>query len=122
MEVSTIHADPIHGWGSDTSKGGTGGRFSRVVLILAGVAALSATLLTVVYVVVSVAAGCIPLLTVLQIRVASSVRSLPMRSPNGQAHLHRKNYRKPLLQRYVVRILLMYGSNCLDLRPWLTPM
>ncbi|KAF1811620.1 DUF300-domain-containing protein [Eremomyces bilateralis CBS 781.70] len=62
----------VHGWGVETAKGGTGGRFSRLVLILAGVSALSATLVTVVSV-----------------------------------WLQAKNYRKPLLQRYVVRILLM---------------
>ncbi|KAF2435899.1 DUF300-domain-containing protein [Tothia fuscella] len=52
--------------------GGTGARFGRIVIILAGVAALSAALLTFLSV-----------------------------------WLQAKNYRKPLLQRYVVRILLM---------------
>ncbi|KAF2101705.1 DUF300-domain-containing protein [Rhizodiscina lignyota] len=54
------------------SPGGTGTRFGNIVVILAGVAAISASLLTVVSV-----------------------------------WLQAKNYRKPLLQRYVVRILLM---------------
>jgi len=52
--------------------GGTGSRFGSIVTILAGVAALSATLLTFV-----------------------------------STWLQAKNYRKPLLQRYVIRILLM---------------
>ncbi|KAF2193290.1 DUF300-domain-containing protein [Zopfia rhizophila CBS 207.26] len=50
----------------DTPPSGTGDRFARAVVVVAGVAALAASLITVV-----------------------------------------KNYRKPLLQRYVVRILLM---------------
>ncbi|KAF2796973.1 DUF300-domain-containing protein [Melanomma pulvis-pyrius CBS 109.77] len=54
------------------SPGGTGDRFARAVIIVAGVAALSASLITVLSV-----------------------------------WLQSKNYRKPLLQRYVVRILLM---------------
>ncbi|OCK98845.1 DUF300-domain-containing protein [Cenococcum geophilum 1.58] len=53
-------------------NGGTGARFSHAVVILAGIAALAATLVTVLSV-----------------------------------WLQTKNYRKPLLQRYVVRILLM---------------
>ncbi|KAH7128671.1 organic solute transporter Ostalpha-domain-containing protein [Dendryphion nanum] len=51
---------------------GTGDRFARAVIIVAGVAALSASLITVLSV-----------------------------------WLQAKNYRKPLLQRYVIRILLM---------------
>ncbi|KYG46316.1 hypothetical protein M433DRAFT_106589 [Acidomyces richmondensis BFW] len=58
--------------GDQNEPNGTGSGFARVVLILAGVAALSASLLTV--------------LTVL---------------------LQAKNYRKPLLQRHVIRILIM---------------
>ncbi|KAF1952361.1 DUF300-domain-containing protein [Byssothecium circinans] len=57
---------------SETSPGGTGDRFASAVIIVAGVAALVASLLTFVAV-----------------------------------WLQTKNYRKPLLQRYVVRILLM---------------
>ncbi|EXJ89094.1 hypothetical protein A1O3_02158 [Capronia epimyces CBS 606.96] len=55
-----------------TSSGGTGNRLTRVTIILAGVASLVATLLS--------------LLSI---------------------WLQAKNYRKPLLQRYVIRILLM---------------
>lgn len=51
---------------------GTGSRFGNIVTILAGVAALAATLITFVSI-----------------------------------WLQTKNYRKPLLQRYVVRILVM---------------
>ncbi|KAF2136311.1 uncharacterized protein K452DRAFT_259276 [Aplosporella prunicola CBS 121167] len=58
--------------GEESSSGGTGARFGHWVIVLTGVAALIATLLTVVSV-----------------------------------WLQAKNYRKPLLQRYVVRILLM---------------
>ncbi|KAK0624462.1 Transmembrane protein 184-like protein [Lasiodiplodia hormozganensis] len=58
--------------GEESTSGGTGGRFGDWVVIVAGVAALVASLLTVLSV-----------------------------------WLQAKNYRKPLLQRYVVRILLM---------------
>ncbi|KAK8187902.1 organic solute transporter Ostalpha-domain-containing protein [Phyllosticta capitalensis] len=58
--------------GEQSNGVGTGGRLGDVVVIVAGVAALTATLLTVVSI-----------------------------------WLQSKNYRKPLLQRYVVRILLM---------------
>ncbi|KAF1992454.1 DUF300-domain-containing protein [Aulographum hederae CBS 113979] len=58
--------------GGDTTHEGTGTRFGRIVVILAGVAALFATLTTLVSI-----------------------------------WLQTKNYRKPLLQRYVVRILIM---------------
>lgn len=57
---------------SSDGPSGTGDRFARAVIIVAGVAALSASLITVLAV-----------------------------------WLQAKNYRKPLLQRYVVRILLM---------------
>ncbi|PVI01932.1 DUF300-domain-containing protein [Periconia macrospinosa] len=57
---------------SEGSSGGTGQHFARAVVIVAGVAALVASLLTFIAV-----------------------------------WLQTKNYRKPLLQRYVVRILLM---------------
>ncbi|KAF2456118.1 organic solute transporter Ostalpha-domain-containing protein [Lineolata rhizophorae] len=56
----------------ETSNGGTGGRLGHVVVVLAGVAALAASLLTVVSI-----------------------------------WFQAKNYRKPLLQRYVIRMLLM---------------
>ncbi|KAF2401932.1 DUF300-domain-containing protein [Trichodelitschia bisporula] len=56
----------------ESKWGGTGSRLGRIVVILAGVAALSATLLTFISV-----------------------------------WLQSKNYRKPLLQRYVIRILLI---------------
>ncbi|KAF2004557.1 DUF300-domain-containing protein [Amniculicola lignicola CBS 123094] len=62
----------VAGDSQDTPPGGTGDRFARAVIIVAGVAALTATLITIVSV-----------------------------------WLQTKNYRKPLLQRYVVRILLM---------------
>ncbi|KAL1994841.1 hypothetical protein VTN49DRAFT_1028 [Thermomyces lanuginosus] len=55
-----------------SSIGGTGSRLARVVIILAGVCSLVATLLSI-----------------------------------ASIWLQTKNYRKPLLQRYVVRILLM---------------
>jgi len=57
---------------ADFSSGGTGARFARAVIIVAGVCALVASLVTFVAV-----------------------------------WLQTKNYRKPVLQRYVVRILLM---------------
>ena len=57
---------------SGTASGGTGGRFGDITIILAGVAALAATLLTFLSI-----------------------------------WLQTKNYRKPLLQRYVIRILCM---------------
>ncbi|OCK83512.1 DUF300-domain-containing protein [Lepidopterella palustris CBS 459.81] len=57
---------------SSNLAGGTGARFGHAVTVVAGIAALAATLVTVVSV-----------------------------------WLQTKNYRKPLLQRYVVRILLM---------------
>lgn len=57
---------------SKSPSSGTGARFQRWVTILAGVAALAATLLTILSI-----------------------------------WLQTKNYRKPLLQRYVVRILVM---------------
>lgn len=78
MDASALHlpAPPpltaVMATGDQNEPYGTGSGFARVVLILAGVAALSASLLTV--------------LTVL---------------------LQTKNYRKPLLQRHVIRILMM---------------
>ncbi|KAF2279288.1 DUF300-domain-containing protein [Westerdykella ornata] len=69
MSTGNLHTPP----GSrDTPPHGTGDRFARAVVIVAGVAALSASLITFFSV-----------------------------------WLQAKNYRKPLLQRYVVRILLM---------------
>ncbi|KAL1305382.1 hypothetical protein AAFC00_002275 [Neodothiora populina] len=63
--------------GDQTIPSGTGSRFASLVTILAGVAALSATLTTFVAV-----------------------------------WLQTKNYRKPLLQRYVIRILIMVPIYC----------
>jgi len=54
--------------------GGTGQKFTYATTVVAGVASLSATLMSIVSI-----------------------------------WLQTKNYRKPLLQRYVVRILLMYA-------------
>ncbi|KAF7447285.1 Solute-trans-a domain containing protein, partial [Pyrenophora tritici-repentis] len=66
---TTLHADYQ---AADFSSGGTGARFARAIIIVAGVCALVASLVTFVAV-----------------------------------WLQTKNYRKPVLQRYVVRILLM---------------
>ncbi|KAH7371403.1 organic solute transporter Ostalpha-domain-containing protein [Pyrenochaeta sp. MPI-SDFR-AT-0127] len=69
MAAGTLHTD----YGTESfSSGGTGARFARAVIIVAGVCALVASLVTFVAV-----------------------------------WLQTKNYRKPVLQRYVVRILLM---------------
>ncbi|KAF2010414.1 DUF300-domain-containing protein [Aaosphaeria arxii CBS 175.79] len=65
MSTGSLHS-------TQTSPGGTGDRFAHAVIVLAGVAALVASLITILSV-----------------------------------WLQAKNYRKPLLQRYVVRILLM---------------
>ncbi|KAF2122325.1 organic solute transporter Ostalpha-domain-containing protein [Lophiotrema nucula] len=69
MSTGTLH---VAQGSSDTLPSGTGARFGRAVIILSGVAALAASLITIVSV-----------------------------------WLQSKNYRKPLLQRYVIRILLM---------------
>jgi hypothetical protein len=52
--------------------------------------------------------------------MATDVRRLQRDSASSDLllitnHLHSKNYRKPLLQRYVVRILLMYRAPALRL-------
>jgi hypothetical protein len=57
-------------------RGGTGQKFEAAATVIAGVASLVATLMSIVSI-----------------------------------WLQTKNYRKPLLQRYVVRILLMYGRE-----------
>jgi hypothetical protein len=72
-----------------TAPSGTGTRVGRAAVIVAGVAALIATLTT-----------CVSIwLQAYDLPSHILLRSLLTAS--------RKNYRKPLLQRYVIRILLM---------------
>lgn len=95
--------------------GGTGQKFEAATTVIAGVASLAATLLSIVYGaalpidhVVSRYAYANSLLQ--QVDMAADVRIRPsyeLCSLPAHATL-RKNYRKPLLQRYVVRILLMW--------------
>lgn len=75
------------------SEGGTGHKLTYATTVVSGVASLIATLMSVVYVPCSPSLPAHTLLT--QVPRASSI------------WLQAKNYRKPLLQRYVVRILLM---------------
>ena len=96
------------------STGGTGSRFARAVTIVAGVAALVATILTFLY----VSPSCIHVTPALLLRPNADFISLgqhgfkgtPCRkqpSPQPRPDSSSKNYRKPLLQRYVIRILIM---------------
>ncbi|KJZ77990.1 hypothetical protein HIM_02627 [Hirsutella minnesotensis 3608] len=76
------------------TEGGTGKKFTYATTVVAGVASLAATLLSIVYVPIRVTSAR-PGESQLTARVRSSI------------WLQAKNYRKPLLQRYVIRILLM---------------
>ncbi|KHN97986.1 DUF300 domain protein [Metarhizium album ARSEF 1941] len=79
---------------SIASDGGTGAKFTYATTVVAGVASFAATLLSVVYVFSPDPTR--------QVRYAQlTIQAL------SSIWLQTKNYRKPLLQRYVVRILLM---------------
>lgn len=74
------------------SNGGTGQKLTYATTVVSGVASLAATILSIVY------------------GPPSPYSSLPVHIANynySSILLQAKNYRKPLLQRYVVRILLM---------------
>lgn len=100
------------------STGGTGSRFARAVTIVAGVAALVATILTFLYVLVP----CTHVMSALLLRSITDSMSpdqhgfkgMPYREqPSAQSSpdSSSKNYRKPLLQRYVIRILIMFVDS-----------
>jgi hypothetical protein len=84
--------------------GGTGARFAKAIVIVAGSCALVASLLTFVR---SLSHPQYASTDVVQRRLASDVRITPLLPPPNTKDVS-KNYRKPVLQRYVVRILLMY--------------
>jgi len=97
------------------STGGTGSRFARAVTIVAGVAALVATILTFLYVILS----CTHTMLALLLSPIADLVSSDQHGSKGMPYRHRpspqpspdsssKNYRKPLLQRYVIRILIMF--------------
>lgn len=104
--------------GESSHKGGTGTRFGHVVLILTGVSALMASFITLMLVIsVKYALVQVHLLTklLIQLNMATIVRlpndalTIPIICISKINTLrYRKNYRKPLLQRYVIRMLLMY--------------
>lgn len=76
------------------SEGGTGQKFTYATTVVSGVASVIATLMSIVY---ACALVCPPKF---KDQSADKLR-------NSSIWLQAKNYRKPLLQRYVVRILLM---------------
>ncbi|EHY57973.1 Vaccuole membrane protein hfl11 [Exophiala dermatitidis] len=75
-----------------SSVGGTGNKLTKVTIILAGVASLAATLISLLYV---------------PLYYSNTWDWLLIDSRRSSIWLQAKNYRKPLLQRYVIRILLM---------------
>ena len=114
------------------SGGGTGSNLTKATVIVCGVASLVASLLSFLYD-VSKHIGFV-LLFLRHDRLANILRSQISMATNVRSGYTscrymcvdegcRKNYRKPLLQRYVIRILLMYvdisysgASNLLCIR------
>ena len=102
------------------SGGGTGSSLTKATVIVCGVASLVASLLSFLYELLSSHEA-------LSSPCAHSWRSANIsfpdqfgfrrsyaafdRLPRSANRERSKNYRKPLLQRYVVRILLMYAEN-----------
>jgi hypothetical protein len=94
-------------------SGGTGARFARAIVIVAGSCALVASLITFVCVVsllFHVACYSSQSTDVVRAALFGYRRKKRPSSDHGSHILRttRKNYRKPVLQRYVIRILLMY--------------
>ena len=101
-------------------RGGTGSSLTKATVIVCGVASLVASLLSFLYELLSshealaslrapqpISAN-IPFPDQFGFKRPSAAFD---RLPTSANRRRRKNYRKPLLQRYVVRILLMYAGK-----------
>lgn len=91
--------------------GGTGQKLTHATIIVAGVASLVASLLSILYVSNACHRNEAVLTRAYQTdRYGYKRKSIELIRQSSFDRNHRKNYRKPLLQRYVIRILLMYVS------------
>ncbi len=87
-------------------SGGTGQKLTQATVIIAGGPSLVASLLSILYVILDRQETCW-LTSLEQVGLASNVCRYQGIGVENLLINDSKNYRKPLLQRYVVRILLM---------------